>query len=148
MVSNELLKQKILDEAIHGRLVKNDLSLEPIDVEEVSENVPFEIPSNWRWTKLGKCTEFNVGKTPSTKESTYWKEEIDWISISDMIHRRKIISTKKMISKKALKEVFKTMCFPKRVTLCEAIAETAKFIISVFAKLINNINIPNNKISL
>ena len=33
MISNELLKKKILDEAIHGRLVENDPSLKPIDVK-------------------------------------------------------------------------------------------------------------------
>lgn len=55
MISNELLKSKILDAAIHGKLVDNDLSLHAIDVEEVTEDTPFDIPSNWKWLNLKKC---------------------------------------------------------------------------------------------
>lgn len=61
MISNELLEQKILDEAIHGRLVKNDLTLEPIDVEEVKEDIPFELPNNWRWTELRNICKLSNG---------------------------------------------------------------------------------------
>ena len=52
MISNELLKKKILDEAIRGRLIENDLSLPPVDVEESTDNIPFEIPNNWKWVEI------------------------------------------------------------------------------------------------
>ena len=49
MISNELLKRRILDMAIHGTLVENDLSCKPVDVEQITEDIPFEVPINWRW---------------------------------------------------------------------------------------------------
>lgn len=47
-----LLKEKILDSAIHGELVENDLSLLTVDVDEIKEDIPFDIPTNWKWTKI------------------------------------------------------------------------------------------------
>ena len=62
MISNELLKKKILDEATHGRLVENDLSLPPVDVEEIKEDIPFDIPSNWKWAELQRICKLSNGK--------------------------------------------------------------------------------------
>ena len=63
MISNELLKKKILDEAIHGRLIENDPSLPPVDIEEIKKDIPFEIPSNWKWIKFSNLAECRMGKT-------------------------------------------------------------------------------------
>jgi type I restriction enzyme S subunit len=57
----EILKKKVLDEAIHGKLVQNDVSLKPIDVDEISDNKPYVIPSNWKWTKLENIFSFSQG---------------------------------------------------------------------------------------
>lgn len=64
-----LLKEKILDSAIHGKLIKNDLSLTAIDVEEVKEDIPFDIPSNWKWTLVKNITNnIQYGYTASAIE--------------------------------------------------------------------------------
>ncbi len=60
-----LLKEKILDSAIHGKLVENDLSLPVIDVEEVKEDVPFDIPSNWKWVNVLKVCDIVMGQSPN-----------------------------------------------------------------------------------
>lgn len=70
-----LLKEKILDSAIHGELVENNLSLPIVDVEEVKENVPFEIPNNWKWSKLGRISDY--GKNKKVKGINISKDE--WI---------------------------------------------------------------------
>ena len=57
-----LLKEKILDSAIHGKLVENDLTLPTIDVEEIKEVIPFDVPSNWKWSKLSSIFEIKGGK--------------------------------------------------------------------------------------
>ncbi len=54
-----LLKEKILDSAIHGKLVENDLSLPAIDVEEVKEDIPFDVPINWKWSYIENCVQIN-----------------------------------------------------------------------------------------
>ena len=70
-----LLKEKILDSAIHGEIVENDLSLPIVDVEEAKENVPFEIPNNWKWSKLGRISDY--GKNKKVKGINISKDE--WI---------------------------------------------------------------------
>ena len=85
MISNELLKKKILDEAIHGKLVENDLSLPPVDVEEIKKDVPFEIPNNWKWTEIKNVVDMTSGGTPSRNVKEYWENgNIPWVKISDM----------------------------------------------------------------
>ncbi len=113
MISNELLKKRILDMAIHGQLIENNLSISPVDLEGITDDIPFEIPSNWKWIRLDKCSDFYVGKTPSTKEPSNWKDDVNWISISDMKHRSLVSNTSKKISNKALNEVFKDNIIPK-----------------------------------
>jgi type I restriction enzyme S subunit len=61
MISNELLKRKILDNAIHGILVDNNKELKPVMVEEFVGEVPFEIPTNWKWISFKKGFELKQG---------------------------------------------------------------------------------------
>lgn len=67
-----LLKEKILDSAIHGKLVENDLSLPAIDIEEIKENIPFDIPSNWKWCFYKNIGDSGIGLTykPSNINNT------------------------------------------------------------------------------
>lgn len=62
-----LLTEKILDSAIHGNLVENDLSLPAVDVEEIKEENPFEIPSNWKWCNILEVCSIVMGQSPNGK---------------------------------------------------------------------------------
>lgn len=82
-------KSKILDLAIHGKLVPQDPNDEPasellkrINPKAVAscdnphyENVPFEIPENWLWVQLGDVT--NYGKCSTCSVDDIHKES--WI---------------------------------------------------------------------
>lgn len=59
----EILKDKILDSAIHGKLVDNNLDLETIAEEETKDEVPFEIPSNWKWCNYSEIGYSGIGLT-------------------------------------------------------------------------------------
>lgn len=47
-----ILKEKILDSAIHGTLVENDVTLESVDCDKSTSVIPFEIPNNWKWISI------------------------------------------------------------------------------------------------
>lgn len=103
MISNELLKKKILDEAIHGKLVENDPSLKPVDVEESTDKLPFEIPNNWKWVEIKNVVNMASGGTPSRNIKEYWENgNIPWVKISDM-KEKYLNSTDEFITNDGLK---------------------------------------------
>ncbi|MBE6351504.1 MAG: restriction endonuclease subunit S [Treponema bryantii] len=72
------------------------------------DEIPFDIPENWCWCRLGEIVNYKMGKTPPRAESEWWgtKEDTPWISIADMVADGHINKTKEFMSKKAIKEVF------------------------------------------
>ena len=107
------LRQKILDLAIHGKLVPQDPNDEPASVllERINaekerlikegkikrskksaktsdtphyENVPFEVPDNWAWTTLGNIGTWQAGGTPSRSNKSYYGGNIPWLKTGDL----------------------------------------------------------------
>ena len=107
------LRQKILDLAIHGKLVPQDPNDEPASVllERIKaekerlikegkikrskksaktsdtphyENVPFEVPDNWLWMTLGEVGTWQSGGTPSRSNKTYYGGNIPWLKTGDL----------------------------------------------------------------
>lgn len=107
------LRQKILDLAIHGKLVPQDPNDEPASVllERIKAekerlikegkikrskksaktsdtphygNVPFEVPNNWAWTTLGSIGTWQAGGTPSRSNKSYYGGNIPWLKTGDL----------------------------------------------------------------
>jgi type I restriction enzyme S subunit len=81
----------------------------PIVASEIAEDeIPFEIPENWCWCRLGEIINYKMGKTPPRAESEWWgtKEGTPWISIADMVSDGYINTTKETMSSKSVKEIF------------------------------------------
>ena len=120
-------RQKILDLAIHGKLVPQNKADEPASVllERITrdnphyeklrlderretkdercikdkchsresgnflapiskDEIPFDIPENWVWCRLGNICKASSGKTPSTAKKEFWNGNILWITSKDV----------------------------------------------------------------
>ena len=118
----EQLKASILKYAMQGKLVEQkpedgtgeDLFCKMQQVSTpnknvtpiVDEEIPFDIPSSWKWCKFGELVDCSMGKTPPRAEPVWWQNDIHWVSISDMKDYGHISYTKEMVSQKALEEKF------------------------------------------
>lgn len=94
---------------IKEKKIKKKKPLEPISEDEV----PFDVPENWKWVRLGNIVSLLIGKTPPRADPTRWGKDIPWISIADMKANSTINHTKEMISKESFNENFKSRLSPK-----------------------------------
>ncbi len=57
------------------------------------QELRWTLPNSWVWTKLSALGHTVSGGTPSTREPTYWTDEINWITPADLrAHSAKTIN--------------------------------------------------------
>ena len=110
-MNTKALRQKILDLAIHGKLVPQDPNDEPASVllERIRDekerlikegkikrpkkskatsdkpHYPYQLPERWKWCKLEDIATFGGGKTPSMDIKEYWNKGKNlWVTSKDM----------------------------------------------------------------
>jgi len=147
------LKQSILQEAIQGNLSKDwckenpnferaSVLLERIKAEKAQlikekkikkektllpiskEEIPFEIPKNWIWCRLGELYQTTSGGTPLRSNVEYWNGNIKWYKSGELNDGLLSINAKELITEKGLKESSATL-FPSGTLLIAMYGATA-----------------------
>ena len=109
-------KSKILDLAIHGKLVPQDPNDKPA-IELLKRinpdftpcdnghypNFPFDIPKKWNWVTLGEIGKWQSGSTPSRLNKDYYNGDIPWLKTGDL-NDGYITHIPEYITEKALNE--------------------------------------------
>ena len=115
------VKNKILDLAIHGKLVPQDPNDEPASelIKRINPKAeitcdngqygkrPFEIPNSWCWSRLGDINNIARGGSPRPIKDylTDDKNGINWIKIGDTTREGKYIdSVKEKIRPEGMKK--------------------------------------------
>ena len=102
----KLKKKDLVDSVIFKG--EDNKYYETIDgvTECIDEEIPYDLPSNWAWTRLGNVAKMTIGKTPARGDQRFWSNgEYSWVSISDMKDLGVISATKERISAIAVKEL-------------------------------------------
>ena len=60
----------------------------------IDDEIPFDIPENWSWSRLYSFGIFSSGKTPSMQNPDYWNGTVPWVSSKDM--KKPIINDSEM----------------------------------------------------
>ena len=88
-------KQKLIKE---GK-IKKDKPLPAITDDEI----PFPIPSTWKWVRLGSIGNWGAGATPNRSNSKYYDGDIPWLKTGDL-NDSVITDIPETISELAVKE--------------------------------------------
>lgn len=120
------IRELVRDQAVRGHLVAQDCNDENAEtllrsiktkrlvefsslVEPVANEELWPIPSSWHWVRLKEICDFAVGRTPATKDATFWSasDGYHWVSIGDMPDGGEVHETARLVTTKARDEIFR-----------------------------------------
>lgn len=70
---------------------------------------PWQLPATWRWVRFKQIVNFTAGRTPPTKDATYWSDSggHHWVSIGDMPEGGTVTATARRVSARAADDIFR-----------------------------------------
>ena len=67
------------------KLIKEGKIKKQKALPEITEDeIPFDIPANWKWVRLGEIGSWSSGATPSRSNPKYYGGEIPWLKTGDL----------------------------------------------------------------
>lgn len=113
------LRELVLQLAVRGKLVPQDPSDRPATDRFKLRHSPSPdgLPSGWAHARLDELVRFSIGRTPPTKDSTFWASSgavgsYPWVSIADMIDGDNISETSRSVTRRAYEQVFRGHIVP------------------------------------
>ena len=73
------------------------------EVKCIDEEIPFEIPNGWEWTRMGNIGDWGAGATPAKSNSEYYGGNILWLRTGEL-NNSVVYDTEIKVTEKALKE--------------------------------------------
>jgi Restriction endonuclease S subunits len=80
--------------------------------KDISDEIPFEIPETWTWTRMGNIGSWGAGATPAKGNPAFYKDgEIPWL-VTGELNNSVVTETKIKVSKLALQKCSLRLCQP------------------------------------
>lgn len=73
------------------------------EVTCIDDEIPFEIPTNWRWTRMGTIGDWGSGSTPQRGNPAYYGGDILWLKTGEL-NNGVVYDSEEKITDKALQE--------------------------------------------
>jgi len=70
---------------------------------DITEQIPFEIPVNWAWARMGQIGDWGAGSTPQRGNANYYNGNILWLKTGEL-NNGIIYDTEEKITQKAFQD--------------------------------------------
>ena len=73
------------------------------EVKCIDEEIPFEVPNGWEWTRMGYIGDWGAGATPSKSNPDYYGGNVLWLRTGEL-NNSVVYDSEIKVTKKALQE--------------------------------------------
>ena len=104
LVKEGKLKKSALNDSVIFRGDDNKY-YEKIDkkILDITEEIPFEIPESWTWTRMGQIGDWGAGSTPLRSNQDYYGGNILWLKTGEL-NNGAVYDTEEKITQRAFQD--------------------------------------------
>lgn len=70
---------------------------------DITAQIPFEIPENWIWARMGQIGDWGAGSTPQRGNANYYNGDILWLKTGEL-NNGIVYDTEEKVTLKAFQE--------------------------------------------
>ena len=70
---------------------------------DITEQIPFEIPENWAWARMGQIGDWGAGSTPQRDNANYYNGNILWLKTGEL-NNGIVYDTEEKVTQKAFQD--------------------------------------------